>query len=111
MFQAATDGLSSLNLKQVVLAIGSLGTAAYGVVDVTKGFGGGISNRGFGDIKKVVSKFLPLDSTAKAAGSALALPSVLSTLRANWLNGMALGDQKSIAKALIKLNLNRSNAT
>jgi hypothetical protein len=103
--------IAKLDFSQIVLAIGALGTAAYGVVDVTKGFGGGISNRGFGDIKKVVSKFIPLDSAAKAAGSALALPSVLSTLRANWLNGMALGDQKSIAKALIKLNLSRSNAT
>ena len=32
--------------------------------------------------------------------------SVLATLRSNWLNGMALSDQKSVAKALIKLNLN-----
>jgi len=103
--------IAKLDFSQIVLAIGALGTAAYGLVDATKGFGGGISNRGFGDIKKVVSKFIPLDSTAKAAGSALALPSVLSTLRANWLNGMAMGDQKSIAKALIKLNLSRSNAT
>ena len=100
MFQAATDGLSSLNLKQVVLAIGSLGTAAYGVVDVCKGFGGGVSNRGFGDIKKVVSRFIPA-SPAGSSESALSQASVLDTLRANWLNGMALGDQKSVAKAMI----------
>ncbi|HEV2697376.1 MAG TPA: hypothetical protein VGU90_05240 [Terriglobales bacterium] len=102
---------SKLGLSQIVLAIGALGTASYGVVDVTKGFGGGVSNRGFGDIKKVIAKFLPAGPSAKGSTSALALPSVLSTLRANWLNGMALGDQKSIAKALIKLNLTRSNAT
>src|SRR5436305_3913388 len=102
---------SKLDLSQIVLAIGALGTAAYGVVDVSKSLGGGISNRGLGDIKKVISKFLPGDPSAKGSASALALPSVLSTLRANWLNGMALGDQKSIAKALIKLNLTRSNAT
>jgi hypothetical protein len=107
MFQAATSGLSSWNLPQIVLAIGSLGTAAYGVVDVSKGFGGGISNRGFGDIKKVVSQFIPL---SLSSGSALSLTSVLATLRANWLNGMALGDQKSVAKALIKLNLNAASA-
>jgi hypothetical protein len=42
--------------------------------------------------------------------SALALPSSLATLRANWMNGMALADQKSIAKALIKLNLTPASA-
>jgi hypothetical protein len=107
MFQAATNGLPSFSLTQIVLAIGSLGTAAYGVVDVSKGFGGGVSNRGFGDIKKVVSQFIPLSS---GGASALSRTSVLATLRANWLNGMALGDQKSVAKALIKLNLNTASA-
>src|SRR5579863_1077116 len=105
MFQAG--GISQLNLPQIVLAIGSLGTAAYGVVDVSKAFGGGVSNRGFGDIKKVVSQFIPQSSSS---GSALSLTSVLTTLRANWLNGMALADQKSVAKALIKLNLNTASA-
>lgn len=64
MFQAAQAGVSSLNLSQIVIAIGALGTAAYGVVDVSKGFWGGISNRGFGDIRKVVSQFIPPSSTA-----------------------------------------------
>jgi hypothetical protein len=108
MFQAAASGLPHLDLPKIVLAIGSLGTAAYGVVDVSKGFGGGVSNRGFGDIKKVVSQFISLSSSG---GSALSLTSVLATLRANWLNGMALGDQKSVAKALIKLNLNTASAS
>src|SRR5256885_3226600 len=104
----AGSAIANLDLTKVVLAVGSLGTAAYGLVDVTKGFGGGISNRGFGDIKKVVSKFI---STGENDGtSALSLCSALSTLRANWLNGMALPDQKSIAKALIKLNLTNASA-
>jgi hypothetical protein len=110
MFQAAQAGLSSLNLPQIVLAIGALGTAAYGVVDVSKGFGGGISNRGFGDIKKVVSQFIPAASSTSNHPPALSLTSVRATLRANWLNGMALADQKSVAKALIKLNLNPGSA-
>jgi hypothetical protein len=92
MFETvAPDVASSVDLSKIVLAIGSLGTAAYGLVDVTKGFGGGISNRGLGDIKKVVSTLIPASAVA--------------TLRANWLNGMAMTDQKSVAKALIKLNL------
>ena len=105
---AATNSvsISNLNLSQIILAIGSLGTAAYGVVDVSKGFWGGVSNRGFGDIKKVVSQFI----SDGGGVSALSLTSVLATLRANWLNGMALADQKSVAKALIKLNLNAASA-
>lgn len=33
-----------------------------------------------------------------------------ATLRAHWFNGTDLGSQKAIAKSLIKLNLNASNA-
>ena len=106
MLEAVTATVvSSLDLPKIVLAIGSLGTAAYGFVDVSKGFWGGVSNRGLGDIKKVVSKFISSDSR-----SALGLSSVLATLRANWLNGMVLADQKSVAKALIKLNLTDATA-
>ena len=107
---ATTIGaIGNLDLPKIILAIGSLGTAAYGVVDVSKAFGGGVSNRGFGDIKKVVAAFVPA-SQGDRGTSALGLQSVLSTLRANWLNGMALADQKSIAKALIKLNLSEGSA-
>ena len=109
MFQISSAiALSNLDLSKIILAIGGLGTASYGVVDVSKGLGGGVSNRGFGDIKKVVSQFIPV-SDAKIP-SALSLASVLATLKANWLNGMALADQKSIAKAMIKLNLNEDTA-
>ena len=111
MLEVITSAMSGLDLSKAVLAIGSLGTAAYGVVDATKAFGGGISNRGFGDIKKVVSRFIPASPGAADDAPALSLQSGLATLRANWLNGMALGDQKAIAKALVKLNLTRSSAS
>jgi hypothetical protein len=78
-------------------------------VDASKGIGGGISNFGFGDIRKVISKLIP-SSDGRSGASALGLQSALTTLRANWLNGMALIDQKSIAKALVKLNLTRVSA-
>jgi len=109
LLDTAATGFPPLDLTKIVLAIGALGTAAYGLVDVSKGFGGGISNRGFGDIKKVVSPFIPA-SAPQTSVSALSLESVLATLRSNWLNGMALSDQKSVAKALIKLNLNADTA-
>jgi len=97
----ASTTLSNLDLSKVVLAIGSLGTAAYGLVDTSKAFWGGVSNRGFDDIRKVISKFIPGSAKSDAGTTALALASVLATLRANWLNGMAMADQKSVAKALI----------
>jgi hypothetical protein len=106
----ATGAISSLDLAQVVLAVGGLGTAAYGLVDASKGLGGGISNRGFGDIKEVISKLIPARPADKSEASAVTLPSALTTLRANWLNGMAFADQKSVAKALIKLNLTEASA-
>jgi hypothetical protein len=114
MFQAAASaaesGLRSLDLPKIVLAIGALGTAAYGVVDVSKGLWGGVSHIGFGDITGVVSPFIRANPAGNSS-SALSLKSVLATLKANWLNGMALADQKAVAKALIKLNLNAASAS
>jgi hypothetical protein len=99
---------SKLDLPALVLAIGGLGTAAYGIVDATKALGGGVSRVGFGDIKGVVSKLIPRKQ--EGSPSALGQESVLATLRANWMNGMAASDQKSIAKALVKLNLTTDTA-
>lgn len=102
------DPLFAFDLTKTVMAVGALGTAAYGFVDATKAFGGGgVSAVGFGDISNVVAKFIP---QADGQVSALDLPSVLATLKANWMNGMALADQKSVAKALIKLNLTTATA-
>ena len=91
-----SNAVGNMDLSKVVLAVGALGTAAYGVVDASKGFWGGISNRGFGDITKVVSKCIPAPKGDSDSGSALALPSALATLRANWLNGMALADRSRV---------------
>jgi len=111
MFDAGTASvISNMNLREIVLAIGSLGTAAYGVVDASKGIGGGVSNFGFGDIKGVVSQSIAPSTAGGTGSSALGLTSVLETLRANWMNGMALSDQKAVAKSLIKLNLTTDSA-
>jgi hypothetical protein len=105
------DGtLGSINLSSIVMAIGGLGTAAYGVVDASKALWGGVSRFGFGDIKTVMTKLIPSVSAATQGTSALTLESTLDTLRANWMNGMAMADQKSVAKALIKLNLTPESA-
>ena len=94
-------------LSQYVAVAAGLGTASYALVDGSKAILGGVSNFGFKHIKRVVSGFfLKSDHSANP----LHLKEVLATLRANWLNGIALADQKAIAKSLVKLRLNEENA-
>ncbi len=93
------------NLPQIVTAIGGLGTAAFGVVDASKVLWGGVNHIGFPGIRHAVSPLI-----AGQSANALPPPKILATLRANWMNGTDLGSQKSIAKSLIKLNLNPGNA-
>jgi hypothetical protein len=99
-----------MNLPQLLIAIAGLGLAAEATVDVSKIFGGGISNCGFGDIKRVISRLIPLCSGPPGEVPALGLQSVLATLRAHWLNGVPLADQKSAAKGLIEANLTPETA-
>ena len=73
----------TIDLPKLVLAIGGLGTAAYGVVDATKALAGGVARVGFGDIKRAVSQLIP--AKEKDSLSALGQTSVLATLRANWM--------------------------
>ena len=96
------------NWPDYILAVGALGTAAFAIVDASKAFWGGISNSGFGKIRRVIERFF--SGAADDAANPLSLESVLATLRANWLNGTALADQKAIAKTLIKLRLDANNA-
>lgn len=96
----------SLNLTQITLAVGALGTAATGLVDTTKVFSGGLSRAGFGHIRKMMAKLYL--SSKEAPG--LPLDDVLDTLLANWMNGMKFADQKSAAKSLIKLQFHPSTA-
>lgn len=93
------------NIVNGITATGALGTAAYGLVDTTKVFGGGVSRAGLGDISAAVDPFI-LGFSQSAFGKA----QILETLRANWLNGMAKGDQKAVAKSLIRLSLTPENA-
>lgn len=94
-------------LSQYIAVAAGLGTAAYALVDGSKAFFGGVSNYGFGHIKRVMSLFLSENANSS---NPLHLKAVLATLRANWLNGTALADQKAIAKSLIKLRLDQDNA-
>ena len=93
-------------LPQIITAIGGLGTAAFGLVDATKVIGGGVNHIGFRGIRTTVTVLTP----AGQPTNALPQRKILATLQANWMNGTDLGSQKSIAKSLIKLNLNAGNA-
>jgi hypothetical protein len=85
-------------------AAAGLGTAAAGLVDASKAVGGGMSNPGFGYIRKAIEPLVAGES------GALSSTDVLATLRANWLNGVAKDEQKAAAKSLVRLRLVPENA-
>ena len=97
-------------VTQYIAVAAGLGTAAFALVDASKAFAGGVSNHGFDHIKEAVSGFFTSGGGETDPANPLDLDGVLSTLRANWLNGTALADQKAIAKSLIKLRLNEASA-
>ncbi|MGA3306400.1 MAG: hypothetical protein ABSC26_10395 [Stellaceae bacterium] len=88
----------------VISAVAALGTAAFGLVDTLKTLpNGGVSNIGFGTIRKC------LHPVAKAF-DAIGEVDPWNTLHANWINGVAEAQQKSVAKSLIHLGLTSKNA-
>lgn len=93
-------------LPQIITAIGGLGTAAFGLVDSTKIFWGGVNRIGFSRIADAVKRLTP-----ETGASGLTQAQILGTLKANWYNGTDLASQKTIAKSLIKVGLNPENAT
>lgn len=107
VFASAT--LSLANAGAAILAVGALGTAAFGLVDALKAVPG-VNNNGFHKIKGAVTALAPLATTQGVAANSLSQEKIIATLKANWGNGVDLGNQKSIAKSLLKLHLNPSNA-
>lgn len=101
--------MTPTNLATAITAIGALGTAAFGLVDATKAFGGGVSNSGFAFISTLLKQLAP-NEEGIPEDSAISRLSIEETLRANWLNGVSAADQKSAAKSLIKLRLNAKTA-
>jgi hypothetical protein len=95
----------SQHIGAVIAAIGGLGTAAFGLIDATKVFWGGVNNFGFSGIRKRIEGFIPPRTV-----NGLKLEDVLATLQQNWFTGTDLASQKAIAKSLIKLNFNEATA-
>lgn len=92
------------DLGTLIIAIGALGTAAYGLVDVSKALWGGISNTGFGFVARALK---PFDAALKGAVGA----QWQKVMKAHWLNGRPKAEIKAIAKSLIRLGLSPNNAT
>jgi hypothetical protein len=90
------------SIGSAIAAIGALGTAAYGLLDATKAFGGGVSRIGWGKVQAALLPFQAALADVNADWTA--------TVRANWLNGVAKEDQKAAAKSLVRLGLSPANA-
>jgi hypothetical protein len=97
-FMNLLDG-GPVSVGNALIAVGALGTASFGLVDVCKSFwNGGPSSAGFSYIEKALAPFG--SALAQGAGAHWA-----HMLKSHWINGAALDDQKAKAKALIRLGL------
>lgn len=93
-------------LSTIILAIGALGTAAFGLVDAFKVLpGGGVSYFGFGFVREAIKGLIP-DGTK----TGLSREKILVSLKSQWINGTPIPDQVNIAKSLIKLQLSPETA-
>jgi hypothetical protein len=86
-----------------IAAIGALGTAAFGLVDATKVYRGGVSNVGFNFIRDAVAPYLPALQLVNPRDP-------YAVILANWLNGVAKPTQKATAKSLIRLGTTSATA-
>jgi hypothetical protein len=105
--------ISSLQLEQVVTAIGGLGTAAFGLLEALKPFFGSINRIGLSHIQETVAVLVPHQAGEGLPPDPLNAParkSILATIEANWVNGADLAAQKAVAKSLIKLHLSPGTA-
>jgi hypothetical protein len=97
-------GIALGQFGAILSAIAALGTAAFGLVDASKAFGGGISNVGYGFI---ASALYPYEAALRVINERdpYAVP------KANWLNGMDKAEQKAIARNLIRLGFTFTTAS
>ena len=83
-----TDALAQLpnlnHLSGLITAVGAPGTAACGLVDVSKSLNGGVSNAGFANIAKTMATRIP-EKTPDAAAAASTDEPLRSWFRASML--------------------------
>ena len=102
--KAIPANISITRLIAIITAIGALGTAAFGLVEATKAFGGSVSNCGLSGLNRAVSRFstaldraLGQDEKGRAEWRRV--------VRSHWINGRPKDEQKAIVKSLIRLGL------
>lgn len=100
--------ISLTGLSSQMVAVGALGTAAFGLADASKALWGGPSRVGFGYI---VSALQPFASALRnAVGQSQTDSDWKRVLRSHWINGRDANDQKAIATAMIQLGLTPGSA-
>jgi len=105
--------ISTLELSQVITAVGGLGTAAFGLLEALKPFFSSINRMGLDHISDTIATLTPTQNGEGVPRDPLNAPpqrSILATIEANWVNGVDLTAQKAVAKALIKLHLSPGTA-
>src|SRR5262249_5231371 len=108
----AEDAIADIGITRlvaIITAIGALGTAAFGLVDATKAFWGGVSNFGLPGILRTAARF------SAALDHALGPPSRgraewRRVVSSHWINGRPRDEQKAIVKSLIRLGLTSDTA-
>jgi hypothetical protein len=88
--------MDATTIVEMITAVGALGTAATGLVDITKILGSGVSYAGYPTIKQ---QLLPFDKLLEAIPDGAAY----ETIYGLWINGAPIEDQKAKVKALIKM--------
>lgn len=87
-----------------IAATGGLGLAAVGLVDALKALPfTGIGTMGFGHVRRATERF---GTTLEAAVGA----DWLSVVRAHWVNGRPVGEQKAMIRSLLRLGLTSGTA-
>ena len=105
----ANTGDALTRLPAIIMAVGGLGTAAFGLVDALKVLpGGGISRAGFKFIRRVILRLAPEVASLEPTG--LGRGAIVQTLESQWINGNDANAQINIAKSLIKLRLTPDTA-
>jgi len=106
--EAATGDIRITRLVSIITAIGALGTAAFGLVDATKAFWGGVSNFGLPGLIGTAARFsAALD---RALGTTKGKAEWRRVVRSHWINGRPRDEQKAIVKSLIRLGLDPATA-
>lgn len=104
MSDVGVSAISLADFGAVLAALGALSTAAFGLLDVSKAFWGGVSLVGLSHIRDSLQRFTP------ALAAAVGPDEWWSTVRANWINGVPKPQQKAVVASLLKLGLSEETA-